>query len=152
MKRMTSGGLGGQVETKSNDEIGDLTATFNKMSSDLAFSYKKIENQNLELQERQQELAEMRMYLKNIIDSMPSMLISVNEAGIIVEWNEAASRITGIPSTEAIGKEVWALLPHMEKYKGYFKEVIETRPGRNSTAKPSMPVKWRNITTSPSSP
>jgi PAS domain S-box-containing protein len=130
MQRMNSGALGGQVEVAGKDEIGDLTRTFNQMSADLALSYKQIANQNLELHERQQEMAHMRMYLKNIIDSMPSMLISVNEAGIIVEWNEAASRITGIPSIEAIGKEVWALLPHMEKYRGYFKEVIETKTSK----------------------
>jgi PAS domain S-box-containing protein len=127
MQRMISGALGGQVEVTSKDEIGDLTTTFNKMSADLALTYKQIADQNLELQDSQQEMAHMRMYLKNIIDSMPSMLISLNETGIIVEWNEAASRITGIPSIEAIGKEVWTLLPHMEKYKGYFKEVIETK-------------------------
>ncbi len=127
MQRMISGALGGQVEVTGKDEIGDLTTTFNQMSADLALSYKQIANKNKELQDSQQEMAHMRMYLKNIIDSMPSMLISVNEAGIIVEWNEAASRITGIPSTLAIGKEVWTLLPHMKKYKGYFQKVIEAK-------------------------
>lgn len=75
----------------------------------------------------EEEMSQMRVYLKNIIDSMPSMLISVNDAGLIVEWNEAASRITGISSLQAIGREFWKVLPALDKYRNYVQEVITSR-------------------------
>ncbi len=76
------------------------------------------------------EMTQMRVYLKNIIDSMLSMLISVNDAGIIVEWNQAAYRSTGVPPEMAIGSEVWKVLPLLEKYRDSMKEVILTRSPR----------------------
>lgn len=72
------------------------------------------------------EMSKIRHFLKNIIDSMPSMLISVNEDGIILEWNEASTRATGLPATEAVGRNVWQLLPYLEKYKGNLNEVMKT--------------------------
>ncbi len=261
MQRMNSGALGGQVEVRSMDEIGDLTRTFNQMSTDLAVYYQHIEEQNRGLKESEKrlsdererldvtlrsiadgviaadmqgrvvlmnhsaetltgytlaeamgstiagifrvidedagtvienpvervlrtrkvsdptghtilitkdgthrsiaasgapivdnegaiigvilvfqdvtqqrliesEMAQIRVYLKNIIDSMPSMLVSVNDEGIIVEWNEAACRITGITATDAIGREVWQVVPFLEKYRSSMQEVIATRSPR----------------------
>ncbi len=137
MQRMKSGVLGDQVPVRSADEIGDLTRTFNRMSVDLADSYRQIETQNYYLRESErrlsderERLAQMRIYLKNIIDSMPSMLISVNDAGVVVEWNEAARRITGIQATAAIGREIWEVLPLMEKYRHCIHEVFVSRSPR----------------------
>lgn len=73
------------------------------------------------------EMTQMRLNLKNIIDSMPSLLISVNADGVVREWNQAAARITGIPSTHAIGRELWEVMPILEKYKAYLHEIIQTR-------------------------
>ncbi len=134
MLRMKSGALGDQVEVKSQDEIGDLTTAFNRMSVDLADSYRQIESQNHDLRESEmrlsderERLAQMRVYLKNIFDSMPSILVAVGETGVVVEWNEAACRATGVPSSEAVGQEIWKVLPLMGKYREYIHEVFTTR-------------------------
>jgi PAS domain S-box-containing protein len=42
-----------------------------------------------------QELQRMRSYLKNIIDSMPSMLVGVDAEGRVTEWNQSAEQATG---------------------------------------------------------
>ncbi len=134
MLRMKTGALGDQIEVQSTDEIGDLTTTFNQMSTDLALSYRQIEAQNQNLRESEKRLSEereqmamMRIYLKNIIDSMPSMLISINIEGIILEWNEAASRTTGIPPIKAIGREIWEVMPIMEKYRDSINTIYSSR-------------------------
>ncbi|RLC14805.1 MAG: hypothetical protein DRI57_13880 [Deltaproteobacteria bacterium] len=49
MHNMRTGMLGGQVDVKNRDEIGDLSKAFNQMSAELADSYQKIETQNVEL-------------------------------------------------------------------------------------------------------
>jgi PAS domain S-box-containing protein len=134
MLRMKTGALGDQIEVQSTDEIGDLTMTFNQMSTDLALSYRQIEAQNQNLRESEKRLSDereqmamMRIYLKNVIDSMPSMLISINNEGIIVEWNEAASRTTGIPPIKAIGREIWEVMPIMEKYRDSIHAIYSSR-------------------------
>ncbi|MBU1565500.1 MAG: response regulator [Proteobacteria bacterium] len=134
MLRMKRGALGDQLVVSSEDEVGELTTAFNRMSADLADSYRQIESQNSDLRESEkrlsderERLAQMRVYLKNIFDSMPSILVSVGDTGIVVEWNEAAYRATGMPSTEAVGQEIWKILPLMEKYREHIHEVFTTR-------------------------
>jgi len=55
------------------------------------------------------ELTRMRSYLKNIIDSMPSVLVGVDLAGHITEWNKAAEQISGISHEAARGRSLEAV-------------------------------------------
>jgi len=75
----------------------------------------------------EEDRAQMRVYLRNIIDSMPSMIIAVDEAGAVAEWNEAASRMTGIPAQNAVRRLFWEILPMLAKYRSSLPEVIETQ-------------------------
>ncbi len=47
-----------------------------------------------------EEAVRLRKYLKNIIDSMPSLIIGVDNEGKITQWNHAAQQITGKSSDE----------------------------------------------------
>jgi PAS domain S-box-containing protein len=60
-----------------------------------------------------QELDRMRTYLKNIIDSMPSILVGVDIQGRVTEWNRGAEEATGIPAAEANGRLFGDLLPQL---------------------------------------
>ncbi len=50
------------------------------------------------------ELQNLRNYISNIIDSMPSVLIGVNVDGRVTQWNREAHRITGIDSQSAVDR------------------------------------------------
>ena len=73
------------------------------------------------------EILKVKQYLKNIINSMPSMLISVDNNGIIQEWNEAAVRYFNINSSEAVGKSLWDILPYFSKFKEPCESSIEEK-------------------------
>lgn len=75
----------------------------------------------------EQELLTTRNYLKNVFNSMPSMLISVNPEGTITQWNTAAEKYTGIPAMEAISKKVWDVVPFLKKYERNFRHVISNQ-------------------------
>jgi PAS domain S-box-containing protein len=77
----------------------------------------KIRDLFVELRQREQVIDKMRIYLKSIIDSMPSVLIAVDEQGGIHEWNQAAVRFTGLNASEVLGKKVWDVLPALKKYE-----------------------------------
>jgi len=51
------------------------------------------------------------VYLSSIIDSMPSMLIGMDNARTVTQFNRQAEAFTGIPAGEALGKPVADLLP-----------------------------------------
>ncbi len=102
---------------------------------------KTLENLKGEISDRKiadEELLKTRNYLKNIIDSMSSVLISINRDGIITQWNNAAERETGIPAIRAIDRKIWELIPTLKQYEGNFEEVIKKR----------MPLEFRRETLS----
>ncbi|MBI9089443.1 MAG: HAMP domain-containing protein [Desulfobacterium sp.] len=88
-----------RVQIKSRDEIGDLAASFNRMSQDLARFHREIET-------RQEESNQMRLFLKNIIDSMPSVLVGIDQEKAITHWNLEAQKMTGLPPDKATGMAV----------------------------------------------
>jgi len=67
-----------------------------------------------ERREAARELQRMRAYLKDMIDSMPSVLVGVDKAGQVTEWNRSAERRTGIAPESAIGRDFQALFPELE--------------------------------------
>lgn len=56
--------------------------------------------------EAQREMNQLRNLLQNTIDSMPSVLVCVDGAGRIIQWNEEATRFTGTPAIRALGTTI----------------------------------------------
>jgi PAS domain S-box-containing protein len=73
------------------------------------------------------EMQRMRSYLKNIIDSMPSMLVGVDPEGRITEWNHRAEQFTGVVAGDAIGKSFGQLLPHLISQLDNVREAVRRR-------------------------
>lgn len=91
-------GQGGQrLDVTSQDETGILGRAFNEALDRLdttLYSLRKTQN-----------------YLKNIFNSLTSILVSVDENGVIQEWNVAAERFSGVKSAEAVGRPLVDLSP-----------------------------------------
>jgi PAS domain S-box-containing protein len=73
------------------------------------------------------ELRRMRTYLKNIIDSMPSVLVGVDRKGRVTEWNQSAEKATGVPNDKAIGQPFNELFPELEPQLDNMKEAIRSQ-------------------------
>ena len=61
----------------------------------------------------EKELRQLRNYLSNIINSMPSVLIGVDEQCKITQWNMQAEIETGIMAKHAEGKDLIKIFPHL---------------------------------------
>ncbi len=75
----------------------------------------------------ERELQRMRTYLKNIIDSMPSILVGVDRKGRVTEWNQGAEKATGMLSDSAIGKPFIELFPELESQLDNMHEAIQSQ-------------------------
>jgi len=75
------------------------------------------------------EMRRLRNLLGNIVNSMPSVLVGIDAAGNVTQWNQQAEEVTGVTATEALGrnlKDVFAVLAgEMENVK---KAIAERRP------------------------
>ncbi len=59
------------------------------------------------LQQTTEQLQEREAYIASIVNSMPVMLIGLNQQLQITQWNKKAEEITGRPLQDVIGKNLW---------------------------------------------
>jgi PAS domain S-box-containing protein len=75
--------------------------------------------------ENEQEMAHMRQFMRNIVDSMPSALIGVDAAHNITQWNQEAANLTEISSDQALGKPLSRVLPQLGDYMDMLRAAME---------------------------
>ncbi|TIH15307.1 PAS domain S-box protein [Marinifilum sp. JC120] len=71
------------------------------------------------------ELQDTRNYIRNIIDSMPSVIIGVNSQSQITQFNTAAQKMAVIPADKIEGTEVEEAFPSLTKYAYSIAQAIE---------------------------
>ncbi len=91
------GNLGIELKTKSRDEIGELTDSFNKMSKSL------------------QETTVSRDYVNNIVKSMAETLIVLGLDGAIKTVNRSALKLLEYREEELVGKPIDMIFTAEEK-------------------------------------
>lgn len=122
-----------RVEAAFKDEVGMLVNGFNDMME-------QIHNRDIYRDRVENELKAAEFFLSSVMESMPSILISIDQAGNVTHWNKSIVELTGIEANEAIGKNLWKLLPGFIKFKqitnhvsqikksiGFYKELIKIK-------------------------
>ncbi len=61
----------------------------------------------------EEEIRGLRNYLKSIIDSMPFVLIGLDEGCFVTQWNAKAEQESGISSDYAVGRRVDEVFPRL---------------------------------------
>jgi PAS domain S-box-containing protein len=84
------------------------------------------------LKNAEQETLRMRGFLKNIIDSMPSILIGVDTDGRIIHWNLEAERATSIKEENAQGRFLADVYPFLNDRMEKVTRAIEEKKAQKS--------------------
>lgn len=85
-----------KVPIRDQDQIIGVLGTYDNITS------RKMAEEERDL---------LRIYLKDVFDSMPSVLVGVNAAGKVTQWNRAAERWTGVAGEDAKGKPLSQIMP-----------------------------------------
>ena len=88
----------------------------------------------------EQEMIRMRYYLKNIVDSMPSVLVGVDAERRVTQWNREAEKMTGVPQKQALGEILESVLPQLKNQIG-----IVHRALQESTAQKAEKVQLPDV-------
>ena len=110
------GELDQRIEPTTFDEIGRLAIAFNHMATQLKEERSALEQIHHELQQRFQELADVKSYTDSIVNSMTSGIVTVDLEGRVVTLNPAAELLTGFFAGEAGGRystEVFGQTPEI---------------------------------------
>lgn len=119
MQKITQGDFKQRMDVDRRDEIGDLANTFNGMANDLDASYSEIEHKS-------EQIRSMKTYLKNIIDAMSSMVISVDLGRNITELNQAAVDYINLQESNVLGRNICDLIPLFKRFSSQIDSVIQS--------------------------
>ncbi len=86
-----------RVSGSCNDEVSQLVISYNRMLDNMLSG--------------SQEIKEQLQNYKTILANAAEGIISINDRGVIQEYNHSAEAIFGYPSEEIIGKNITKLIP-----------------------------------------
>jgi len=87
------------------DSAMKLSVTYKNLEKQLERVNKELEIKNRQLNESLQEKERLENYLRSILESMNSGIITVDLDGTITMFNKSAQDFWGIPASDVIGKK-----------------------------------------------
>ncbi len=105
-----------RIEPSGFDEIGALAVAFNDMAAQLFQQRRELEDANLELRRRFDELEDVKRYTENILASLTNGIVTIDLDGRVVTLNPAAEMLTGFFAGEVTGRyctELFAQTPEI---------------------------------------
>jgi two-component system nitrogen regulation sensor histidine kinase NtrY len=109
--------------TRTDDEIGSLVESFNKMTQDLKTGKSQLEHINLNLKETNLELEQRRKYMEIVLKNVAAGVVSLDKQGRITTINKSAGEILGVDVESVLDKDYRRILPN--KYLQQAEDVIQ---------------------------
>jgi len=101
-----------------------------ELAGDLAFGITVL-RERLERKQADEALRESEKKFRGFVESSSEGFTLVDEQGVIVEWNPAREKITGLPASQVIGQRLWdvqyqMVLPELQTPEFYerFKQTL----------------------------
>lgn len=142
-----------RATARSQDEIGHLADAFNTMLSRMQAREQQLKrarddaqeafdhaqglaeetwhtNRKLELEVQvrsriERKLTGFQNYLNSIIDSMPSVLIALDEQLHVTQWNQQASALSGTPLNDALNQPVFIAFEQLRPFLSQIRRTCE---------------------------
>ncbi|RYY75173.1 MAG: PAS domain S-box protein [Gammaproteobacteria bacterium] len=111
---------------KVNRELTDIKATLED----------RVARRTQSLIETTETLKNREQYITNIVESMPLMLIGLNQKMEIIQWNQVAESATGRPLASVLGKNLWEAYPAITLTPAQVESVLQNKT--NMTIKHSQ--------------
>ena len=103
-----------------------------KKSNGTLYALCGISTDITKMKQAEKELRHLRNYLSNIINSMPSTLIGVDDEGLITLWNNQAEQVTGYIPQKAVGRSLETVYPQLSEGMDQVRRAIDTRTEQQS--------------------
>jgi len=107
-----SGNLDYSIQTAKKDEIGELSGSFNQMTTNLksiTSSKKELEKEIAERKKAEEALKESEQRLRFHADNSPLAVVEWDSNFVVTRWAGAAEKMFGWSAAETVGKPIMDL-------------------------------------------
>jgi hypothetical protein len=112
MEQIAAGKYDHRVALIANGEMGDLVRAFNHMAADLDASRQLAESSSAQLTAANLAIEERRRELETIVETIPSGVVTLDGAGVVLQANRAFAALMGRREDLGLaGERIDALLP-----------------------------------------
>ncbi len=112
MDEIAAGKYEHRVGLVASAEMGDLVRSFNHMAADLDASRQLAESSSAQLTEANLAIEERRRELETIVETIPSGVVTLDGAGVVLKSNRAFAALMGLrEDTSLSGERIETLLP-----------------------------------------
>lgn len=113
-RAVAAGNLDYRVDVQTNDELGQLVQSFNRMTEDLSRSQSNLDQSRTDLERTISELEARRSYMESVLANIATGVVSVDADGRITTFNRAAEGMLEIEASEAVGRSYETVLSRPE--------------------------------------
>jgi len=113
------------IRNELEKRVQERTATLDQSNQLLQESNRRLEDEIAKHVVTAEQLRYSESYVKDILTSMPLMLVGLDENGCITQWNKQVEDVSGISSTEALGKTLWQAYPQATVLPEHIQQAIE---------------------------
>jgi len=119
--RVSLGDLDHHIDVLSEDEIGVLVDSFNKMTRDLKERSEELGRANIDLEQR-------RQYMATVLRNVSAGVVSIDKDDVITTINSAAERLLDIKTEKILNKKYEKVLKpeHMELVNQFLRGLEES--------------------------
>ncbi|MHB8811179.1 MAG: sensor histidine kinase, partial [Desulfobulbaceae bacterium] len=124
-RRVAEGELDFQLTRESDDEMGLLVDSFNRMTHDLSASNRQLAEANEALQKSTVLAEQRRHYMETVLKNVTAGVIAINERNEITTINKFAEELLRINPTDFLHQDFHEVLirPHAAIIEGFFHEL-----------------------------
>ena len=105
--------------------VQERTATLDQSNQLLLESNQLLEKEIAQHVITAEQLRSSESYIKDILTSMPLMLVGLDKSGYITQWNKQIEEVSAISSEDALGKTLWEAYPQATVLPKHVQQSIE---------------------------
>ncbi len=113
--------------TSSREKAEKATEAAQYLAEETRRANSKLEMEIHEKAQVERQLTDFKNYLVNIINSMPSALITVDGNFMVTQWNREASRVSGTSTGDAMYSRINQAYPFLTNYLDYISRALIER-------------------------
>jgi PAS domain S-box-containing protein len=114
-----------EIKSVLEQRVLERTATLDQSNQLLTETNVLLEGEVIKHKNTTKLLRLSETYIKDILESMPLMLIGVNKEMTVTQWNKCAETFTGLSGEEAKGRNLWEAYPTITLSPNQVTNVIE---------------------------